>query len=272
MNEIAIIENNKPLMLSSIIEKYGLDPAKTKLARHSGNECKVCYEKGFIEGYQAIQSEPVFEKCTHVLSFIGRSGTTASFLGLYRVDKEYKNEDFLRFMPEGYPYPKQYEVDDYYYKLTKLPLMSDLEGKLVIEWGLSTQKWHQWAKNDKEILSYTPEVEFFEDSTGKSITATTYERNNKARNKCLDKFGHRCKVCGFSSEEVYGKSFKNKIEVHHIDPISAQEGKHPINPETDLIPVCPNCHTMLHTKVNGRYFTWQELKKIVDKTRNKYDL
>lgn len=272
MNGIAIIENNKTLMLSSIIEEYGLDPAKTKLARHSGEECKVCYEKGYIEGYQAIQSEPVFEKCTHVLSFIGRSGTTASFLGLYRVDKEYKHEDFIRFMPEGYPYPKQYEVDNYYYKLTKLPLMSDLEGKLEIEWGLSTQKWHQWAKNDKEILSYTPEVEFFEDSTGKRITATIYERNNKARNKCLDTFGYRCKVCDFSSEEVYGDSFKNIIEVHHIDPISAQDGKHPINPETDLIPVCPNCHTMLHTKVNGRYLTWQELKKIVDERRNKSDL
>lgn len=276
MAENIIVDYNKTHMLSSIIEEYGLDPAKTKLARHAGIEAKECYEKGFIEDYQAIQREAVFEKCTHVLSFIGKEGTTAEFIGLYRVDKEYSSEDFLRFMPADYPYPEQYKVDYYYYDLEKLDLMAELEGKLTIEWGSATQKWHQWARNDKEIISipdyvqggYTPVTEYFEDSSGKRITATSYERNYKARKRCLETQKYRCKVCEFSAEEVYGEEFKNKvIEVHHINPISAQDGKHTINPETDLIPVCPNCHTMLHTKINCRYLTWEELKKIVDKRK-----
>ena len=35
---------------------------------------------------------------------------------------------------------------------------------------------------------------------------------------------------------------------------------HEINPETDLIPVCPNCHAMLHRKIDGIYLTPKQLK------------
>lgn len=63
-------------------------------------------------------------------------------------------------------------------------------------------------------------------------------------------------------EKVYGEIGKNFIHVHHIEFISSFEGKeHELNPIEGLIPVCPNCHAMLHRKLNGKYQSPLELKK-----------
>ncbi|MBK9012922.1 MAG: HNH endonuclease [Saprospiraceae bacterium] len=45
----------------------------------------------------------------------------------------------------------------------------------------------------------------------------------------------------------YGGIGKDFIHVHHIVPISKPGEKYEIDPINDLIPVCPNCHSMLHT-------------------------
>ena len=102
-----------------------------------------------------------------------------------------------------------------------------------------------------------------ESGIGKKITVNKYERNPHARRKCLEIFGTNCLICGFSSAEVYGNAFKDKIEVHHIVPINEINSDYKIDPSKDLIPVCPNCHTMLHTKMpNGEYPTIKLLRSI----------
>ncbi len=56
-------------------------------------------------------------------------------------------------------------------------------------------------------------------------------------------------VCDFNFELKYGERGKDYIEVHHINPISSHEGMEvEINPETDLVPVCSNCHRMIHRR------------------------
>lgn len=56
-----------------------------------------------------------------------------------------------------------------------------------------------------------------------------------------------------------GKGF---IHVHHIVPISTRKGEpHKIDPENSLVPVCPNCHAMLH---KGKLCI-EELRKILGK-------
>ena len=44
---------------------------------------------------------------------------------------------------------------------------------------------------------------------------------------------------------MYGDIGEGFIHVHHITPLSAQKKRHQID-EANLIPVCPNCHAMLH--------------------------
>lgn len=78
------------------------------------------------------------------------------------------------------------------------------------------------------------------------ISINTYERNWKARMKCIEHFGYECQVCGFDFEKVYGQLGKDYIHVHHIISLSEIKENYEVNPITDLIPICPNCHALIH--------------------------
>ncbi len=99
----------------------------------------------------------------------------------------------------------------------------------------------------------------------KTIKVNAYERNLKARKKCLEIYGYDCKVCGLNFEKRYGLIGRYFIHVHHLIPISTIGEKYKLNPKTDLIPVCPNCHSMLHQ--NNPPFTLEELKTKLNKTK-----
>lgn len=89
------------------------------------------------------------------------------------------------------------------------------------------------------------EVEYGEGGV-KRIEANRYERNPVNRELCLEANGYTCKICGFDFEKVYGGLGFHFIHVHHIVPVSSYDEKYLINPVKDMIPVCPNCHAMLH--------------------------
>lgn len=117
------------------------------------------------------------------------------------------------------------------------------------------------------ITEFDIEEEYFEDGKGKKSVVNHYERNPQARRVCLEKNGTACKICGFDAGEIYGEAFKGKIHVHHIVPIHLRDDKYKVNPEKDLIPICPNCHMIIHTKINGNYLSVDELKSIVKGNR-----
>lgn len=84
----------------------------------------------------------------------------------------------------------------------------------------------------------------------KVIKVNSYERNTKAREQCIRYHGLDCKVCGINFNKEYGDIGAGFIHVHHIVPISQVNEEYSINPEKDLIPVCPNCHAMIHRGLN----------------------
>ncbi|HHL32983.1 MAG TPA: HNH endonuclease [Desulfobulbaceae bacterium] len=92
------------------------------------------------------------------------------------------------------------------------------------------------------------------------IEVNRYERNHLNRETCLQIHGDSCKVCEISFGSLYGEIGKGFIHVHHTTPVSGIGHNYQINPVTDLIPVCPNCHAMMH-KRNPPYSV-QELKDI----------
>lgn len=94
------------------------------------------------------------------------------------------------------------------------------------------------------------------------ITATAYERNPENRVKCLRRWGTTCQICGFDAAKIYGEEFVGCIHVHHIQPLSEVGEAHGIDPEKDLIPVCPNCHMILHSKKDG-VFTPDEVRAML---------
>ena len=93
------------------------------------------------------------------------------------------------------------------------------------------------------------------------VMANKYERNQKARKECVAKKGYKCLVCGCDFEKAYGEIGKGFIHVHHLVPISSIGQEYELNVDTDLVPVCPNCHYMMHRK--DPPYTVEEMKKIM---------
>jgi 5-methylcytosine-specific restriction protein A len=80
------------------------------------------------------------------------------------------------------------------------------------------------------------------------VTVNAYERNREARRRCIEHHGNRCKVCGMSFGERYGEVAEGFIHVHHGRPVSEAGGERVVDPVTDLVPVCPNCHAVMHRR------------------------
>lgn len=71
-------------------------------------------------------------------------------------------------------------------------------------------------------------------------------RNRAARNDCIAYWGAQCQVCGLRFKDDYGELGADYIEVHHLVPVSSREGEYDIDPVNDLVPLCSNCHSMIH--------------------------
>jgi len=80
------------------------------------------------------------------------------------------------------------------------------------------------------------------------VERTIFERDPKLRELCLHARGSKCLICGFDSTLAYGSEIAGVIEVHHMEPLSAVRAAHAVDPSCDLIPVCPNCHTVIHRR------------------------
>lgn len=93
---------------------------------------------------------------------------------------------------------------------------------------------------------------------------TKYERNPNLRKKAIEIHGVTCKGCGFNYEEMYGEIGKGFIEIHHIKPMSSIKEEIIVDPKTDLVPLCSNCHKMVHRK-KEKILTIEELKRLISK-------
>lgn len=104
------------------------------------------------------------------------------------------------------------------------------------------------------------------EGTSRLVSGLVYERNPKARRKCIEHHGTQCKVCGFDFFSSYGALGLGFIHVHHKEDVAIR-GEGIVNPEKDMIPVCPNCHAMLHRNATPAR-TWQDLKRIMASVRS----
>ncbi|MEO8282055.1 MAG: HNH endonuclease [Pseudarthrobacter sp.] len=82
------------------------------------------------------------------------------------------------------------------------------------------------------------------------VAVNRYERDPEARRACIAHRGNSCAACGFSFEMVYGEIGADFIHVHHTVPASQLGITYQLDPLTDLVPLCANCHAMAHYGVN----------------------
>jgi 5-methylcytosine-specific restriction protein A len=103
-------------------------------------------------------------------------------------------------------------------------------------------------EQEARIPEEIEEIDSYYEGAKTRITVNAYERDKNARQKCVKHFGINCYICGFNFEEQYGEIGKGFIHVHHLKPLSEIGEKYKLNPTQDLLPVCPNCHSMLHKR------------------------
>ena len=134
-------------------------------------------------------------------------------------------------------------------------------GSSLIKLNRIYLKYLNLLDNTKDVVVYPDEVDktkIYTEGKVKQVLINNYERNTIARKKCIEHYGVTCQVCTFNFKDIYGELGKDFIHVHHVVDISTIGNEYSIDPIKDLIPVCPNCHAMLHK--NKPAFSVKELK------------
>lgn len=101
----------------------------------------------------------------------------------------------------------------------------------------------------------------FSEGHATKITVNRYERSASARSACINHHGTLCAACGIRLSDRYGPIAHNLIHVHHLNPLALLNSTNQVDPINDLVPVCPNCHAVIHLR--DPPFTITELRSMV---------
>lgn len=191
-----------------------------------------------------------------------------------RDDKEYwfNEDEYLK------------SLDGKFMRLRLIEQLSNKKMRLesLKENGLSSAPHGPIKIKDKNLLAYIEkyftdnyQIEFFPDTVGedateyegakKTVIVNKYERSSKSRENAIKFHGLNCKVCDLNFKEKYGSIGEDFIHIHHLIPLHEIAKNYKVDYENDLIPVCPNCHSMLHRKINDKEPTLNELRKMINK-------
>lgn len=78
------------------------------------------------------------------------------------------------------------------------------------------------------------------------VEVNRYERSPVNRAACIARYGAWCNACGFDFGKTYGPLGEGYVEVHHVVPVSKMGGNYVVDPVLDLVPLCANCHGIVH--------------------------
>lgn len=144
-----------------------------------------------------------------------------------------------------------------------------------------TENGKQLVKNNKESIDYIlssnfdysdvkstfgkvyksrssiiiPYNEIVMEGASKYVTTKSYERSRRLRNAAIEHFSKNgiitCDCCGFEFKSFYGDTFGiSCIEIHHLKPIFQYASMSMVqtieSALNNLLPVCPNCHRVIH--------------------------
>lgn len=77
----------------------------------------------------------------YIVAFVGEEGTLARFVGVFKVIGCNHSPDF------------------YLYDLSEIEGYNDLKERVIIRWS-NPISWHQWIKNDMEVLEISPGLHY----------------------------------------------------------------------------------------------------------------
>lgn len=95
----------------------------------------------------------------------------------------------------------------------------------------------------KEIIENTIEVD--DRNISMSEQYKIYENNFMWRIETMKHHGSVCSICGFDYISYFGDAGKGRCQVHLVSDVITENFMPDVT--KDLIPVCANCHEMLHS-------------------------
>lgn len=114
--------------------------------------------------------------------------------------------------------------------------------------GILSLTGYKRVIDDVHLPEELPEGSQYQEGAVQQIKVNRYERDRKARDACLSHYGYICQVCQTRLSDLYGAIAEHLIHVHHIKPLNEIGKSYAVDPVADLIPVCPNCHAIIHLK------------------------
>ncbi|MBV7481251.1 HNH endonuclease [Pseudomonas sp. PDM31] len=224
----------------------------------------------FPKQYQAILTEG-----TEVLYYKGKMGNKAfsslrlsvkpHYFGIARIGKVHADENStqgdLYARIEGFiPFESAVPIKINGEYLEQIPLNRKSNYwrnavRLIDKTVFDAICSHAVLKSEKfDDLDQVDSAQEFETKVigteGKKIVyyGVRYERSPKLRSQAIAIHGLQCKACDFDFEKAYGAHAKGFIHVHHLKPISEFEEDQVVDPATDLITLCANCHSVVHRR------------------------
>lgn len=185
------------------------------------------------------------------------------------------------------------ETGDWYHQLTKFPgAFFDRDGYILfkseseyraciyiqiqkdvhVPGGISSIPGYvqvMFDSNDNTLTqsdnSESPD-NLYQEGSAIHVVFTKYERNHKARKRCVEHYGSKCQACGIELAHVYGELARGCIHVHHLVPLSDIGEQYRIDAIQDLRPVCANCHMVIHLRRPP--YSIDELRDMIQQTQD----
>lgn len=171
------------LELNDLIHKAGIDPAEVLVMRHRPQEPELRRVFAWIaterpelfKAYQASQfprAEKALAKARYIVSLIGFKPTRALFINIYEVcGQETVTRGTFLDIPENIQLTelgmtgwsaKSGQQDAIWFDLQKLDSLSDLSGRLEIEWVGGERSWFRWAQRNRFPIKAIHEASILE--------------------------------------------------------------------------------------------------------------
>ncbi|MBP3768437.1 MAG: GIY-YIG nuclease family protein [Prevotella sp.] len=135
------------ITIQELLYNRGLDrSASTKLVRHKDRRLDLYNlyrtDRAAFLRYQCHQERDVFSKVDYIVSFVGEDGVQARFVGVWKVEGKSLADDGC-----------------YIYTMSEVAGYEDLKERVIIRWE-NAISWHQWIKNEMEVLEISPGLHY----------------------------------------------------------------------------------------------------------------
>ena len=145
------------ITIQELLYNRGLDKtAAIKLVRHKDKRFDLysLYRSDrnkFLE-YQSTQKNDIFGNCKYIVSFVGEDGLLARFVGIYEIKGCAVGKGTINLYGQDAHYNFKYEMEE-------VCGYDDLKERVIIRWS-NAISWHQWIKNEMEVVEICPGLNY----------------------------------------------------------------------------------------------------------------